>query len=548
MQTRLLSILLRALVVVTMTFPLATTPLLKAQDVKISDLKTVAERSGFQATSTSVEVVDFVDRVAKNADHVNRITFGKSLDGKPMIAAIVANPSVTTPEDLKDDDRLVLLLMGNIHSGECCGKEALLMLLRELGSDEKHPWLDDAVILIAPNYNTDGNDKMKLTNRRGQDGPALGMGERENSMGLDLNRDFAKLESPEAQNLIALMDDWNPHLFIDCHTTNGSWHRYHLTYETTHHPGANADIQSYMRKNAFPKITKDLRNKGVDTFYYGNFNGNNTTWSSFGYEPRYSTEYVGFRNRIGILSEAYAYIPFKERIMATKAFVIECSQYMIDHKEEVQTLLDKAAKDTVAAGRNPREDDLVAIRARLEATKGEYTIKGYKPGTIPGRRNRNDSAENRKQGVPQDFAVTFFNDYIPTLSARRPHAYYVPASHEAAITKLKQHGIRLHQLEEDTEMVVEISKITKFEKARASFQKHRQITADVERRLETKTVPAGTYVVPMGQPLGNLVLQLLEPGGADSLVAWNMYDDILDVGKDYPIFRVLSPTKISATK
>ena len=267
---------------------------------------TVAEKSDWKSTSTSGQVVEFIDACAGQAEHVSQFAFGKTVEGRDMVAVSIASPAY---ELGKEDARAKILVIGNIHSGECAGKEALLMMIRELAADAQHRWLKNCVLIIAPNYNADANDRVGKNNRPGQLGPENGMGRRENAQDLDLNRDFAKLESPEARNLIKLIDQVNPHLFIDCHTTNGSKHQYALTYDVPHNPATAAPIRDFLRKKMMPEVTNRCLDKnGFHSFYYGNFNREHTSWTTYGYEPRYSTEYVGLRGRLAILSEAYSYI------------------------------------------------------------------------------------------------------------------------------------------------------------------------------------------------------------------------------------------------
>ena len=341
---------------------------------------TVAESSGYEATSTSAQVEKFIAECVELGDHVSSTQYGTTGEGKPMTVAIVANP----PYDIDNpDDRLVALWLGNIHSGECSGKEALLMLLRELAHNPDHPWLQKMVILVAPNYNADGNDQMAVDNRRGQVGPEQGMGRRENSQGLDLNRDFMKVESPEAQALVQLMDRWNPHLFIDCHTTNGSRHRYCLTYDIPHNPTAPQDIVSYMRETMMPTVTQRLHDKGKDTFYYGNLNRDRTRWITYGHEPRYSTEYGGLRGCLAVLSEAYSYISYKERIEASHAFVSACTQYVFENADTVRDLLESSRERYLAAARSDDRNQrelMLSQDVEMVAFDETFTILGY--GTV----------------------------------------------------------------------------------------------------------------------------------------------------------------------
>ncbi|MFN5625281.1 MAG: M14 family zinc carboxypeptidase [Planctomyces sp.] len=218
------------------------------------DLPTVAEASGYQATSTSEEVLIFLRACDERSEHVRMFEFGRTEQGRLMSGLVIADPPVADPGQLSSlgQGRLVVMLLGNIHSGECDGKEALLMLARELALTPDHPWLQRAVIVVVPNYNADGNEQMSVDTRPGQVGPVRGMGRRETSRGFDLNRDFVKLETAEGRALVRLIDQWNPHLFIDCHTTNGSVHRYPLTYDIPHNPAVAGEQTCRNKKSQCP--------------------------------------------------------------------------------------------------------------------------------------------------------------------------------------------------------------------------------------------------------------------------------------------------------
>ena len=187
------------------------------------------------------------------------------------------------------------------------------MLLREICSSPHPALLKDVILAVAPIYNTDGNERVSKTNRPGQVGPEDGMGQRANARGLDLNRDFIKLEAPETQGLVRFLNQWNPHLFIDTHTTNGSYHRYTITYEGPKNPAGDPEIIGFMRKTFFPEVGAAFEKRtDLKAFYYGNFNREHTQWTTYPAEARYGTTYVGLRNRLSVLSEAYAYAPLQD--------------------------------------------------------------------------------------------------------------------------------------------------------------------------------------------------------------------------------------------
>ncbi len=502
-----------------------------------AELLTVAERSGFTATSRSAEVDALTTLLCKRSKHLRGFEFGRTVEGKRMGCVIAADPMVTTPADLKDDPRLVVLVIGNIHSGECAGKEALLMLLREIALHERHPWLSNAVVLIAPNYNADGNDKFgpNAKNRRNQDGPKE-MGTRANAMGLDLNRDFMKLESPEGRSLVGLMRAWNPHLFIDCHTTNGSWHRYPLTYDVPHGPASPASVRSLLRDRMLPAVATTLEKAGTSTFYYGNFSKDHTQWTTYGYEPRYSTEYVGLCGRLAILAEAYSYIPYKDRIFATKAFVEACVDWVRAHPEDVK-------RAVVAAPGGPKA---VPLRAKVEAFEEAYVLKGYSPATLPKKPPEGAKATKRvKPTVPKDYSVEFWGRYTPAKVVARPYAYVLPVALSAIVPRLQRHGISVERITKEHAAAVEVSRFTSIVKPRVPFQGHEMVTVLVERRTEARTLAVGDFLVRTAGPLAALTMHLLEPEAPDSLLTWNAFDDHLKVGGDYPVLRLLPATKLA---
>ncbi len=133
-----------------------------------SQFRTVAEQSNYRATASSAFVVDFVRRVSAQAAHLTEFQFGATTQGRPLIACSVASPDwPTTSAAAGNDDRLLVLINANIHSGECCGKEAMLRMLRELAANPNHPWLSNLVLIVVPNYNADGNDQVAQGNRPG---------------------------------------------------------------------------------------------------------------------------------------------------------------------------------------------------------------------------------------------------------------------------------------------------------------------------------------------------------------------------------------------
>src|SRR5688500_12638736 len=330
-----------------------TTKTAAQQDDK---LKSRAELTNYEETTRYEEVLNFIAELQKRSSLMRLESFGKSEEGRSLPLMILSDLPISNPRDARGSNKPVVFIMANIHAGEVEGKEAMLHLSRRILFGDLKPLLSKLIILIAPIYNADGNEKININNRTAQNGPIAGVGVRENSKGYDLNRDYMKLDSPEAQSLVNLFNRWDPHITVDLHTTNGSYHGYHLTYSQPLNPNTSAAILSYHRDKMLPAINKAmLRNHKFRTYYYGNFPrfanlptpGEKTRWEAFTHQPRIGQNYHGLRNRLTILSEAYSYLTFKRRVEVTEAFVEEIFRYAAANAPEIYQLTKRADEETV---------------------------------------------------------------------------------------------------------------------------------------------------------------------------------------------------------
>ncbi|MCA1651616.1 MAG: hypothetical protein LC753_15525 [Acidobacteria bacterium] len=211
----------------------------------------------------------FLEALAKAAPAVHLTTFGKTSEGRSLPLAVIGVPDAT-PQAVRRTGKLRVYIQGNIHGGEVEGKESAQMLLRDLAQGKHAEWLQSMVLLVAPIYNADGNERIALNNRGPQHGPMGGQGQRPNAQGLDLNRDHMKLDSPEARAVVRLMNDYDPHVSIDLHTTNGTRHAYFLTYAPPLNPSIDPAIVGLLRNDWLPSVTRTIRSKyGWDYYYYG---------------------------------------------------------------------------------------------------------------------------------------------------------------------------------------------------------------------------------------------------------------------------------------
>lgn len=223
---------------------------------------TRAEKSNYTETTRYAEVISFLQELQKRSSKIRITSIGKSTEGRDIPLVILGDPVPSSPAQLFIQNKPAIYVQANIHAGEVEGKEAMLMLMREILTGSMFHLLKNQVILITPIFNPDGNEKISKKNRLNQVGPEGGVGIRYNGQNLDLNRDYMKIESPENSGAIELiLNRWDPILLVDLHTTNGSYHQEPLTYATAHNPNGDPSLPEYVRKNLFPKISEELETK-----------------------------------------------------------------------------------------------------------------------------------------------------------------------------------------------------------------------------------------------------------------------------------------------
>lgn len=495
--------------------------------------QTAPERTDHVETTRYAEVMAFLEEIAARSPLIRLDTFGYTMEGRALPLAIVSRLDDVSPEAIRSSGRTVVYIQGNIHGGEVEGKESALMLLRDIAQGQHVQWLDSLVLLVAPIYNADGNERIRLTNRRFQHGPIGGMGQRPNAQGFDLNRDHMKLESPEARSVALLLQRFDPHVGIDLHTTNGTRHGYHLTYAPPLHPNTDSTIVRFLRERWLPTVTDRIREKyDWEYYYYGNLfdGGFGTGWYTFDHRARFNNNYFGLRNRFAILSEAYSYATFADRIRATSRFLVEVLDFATANATAIRRIVEAADADVVT-GRT------LALRAEFERAPepldlvmgGVVEERHPYTGHIMLRRTE----ERRIERVPE------FGTFRPTESERVPHAYLVPAERLEVIDLLRAHGVEMSQMPAARNARVERFAIDSTWVAEREFEQHHERTATGRYETVELAIPAGTWVVSTEQPLGRLVFALLEPRSDDGALSWNLLDQAMgDDWRYWPVMRV----------
>jgi hypothetical protein len=514
-----------------------------------AELITTAESSGFKKTSTYNEVVEFVFEAQKKSDKIHVLRLTTSTEGRMIPLVVISHEGVKSPAELRMTNKPAVLIMANIHAGEVEGKEAAMMLIREIVTRQFEGILDHQVVLVIPIFNADGNEKFGK-NRR-DNGPELA-GVRYNGQFLDLNRDYLKLESPEVNALVTLFNEWDPILFVDLHTTNGSYHREPVTYTTQVNPNSDPELSRYMWEKFFPAAAQTLKKKyKVDSVPYGNFVDRTKPekgWRNHAFNARYGNNYGGLRNRFAILVENYSHADFKTRVMGCFGFIKSILLYSNLHAAEMQRMC-RASDAKTQTGYCKEKFALEFKNEKLM----ELTIKSYQfkiEKIKPEERHKYPpwygDAIAKKTDILKDYKVDYFCKAVPVKSIPLPGAYIILPFHDDIINKLKSHGITLEKIRKAVKLPVEHFVMKEIKPAKRLYQGH--VFLSIKGHYEEKevTVPENSYYVSMKQPLARLIPVLLEPESEDSLISWGFFNrEIVSqwTGRpaSYPVYRLNKP-------
>lgn len=542
----------------------------------MTQLLTRAEASNYKETSWHSDVLAFVDTLCQQTKLARRVDFGKSGEGQPLVALVVSDRGCFTPELARKQKKAVVMVEANIHAGEVEGKEAVLALARDLTlTSLGKKLLDKLCLVLIPNFNPDGNDRISPNNRKldlknleGQVNPEGGVGTRYTGEGWNLNRDSMKQEAPETRALAALYQSWWPHLFIDCHTTDGSIHAFDLTFDTSH---SNEPLFSELRafnRTMLERVAKAVKSRhGFDSFWYGNYKVEGdprSGWHTYPALPRFGSHYRGLLGRMDVLLETYSYIDFPRRCAVMRAWLLELFRDAAKNAAAYRAATEAETERIIARGESPDVQMLVGINYGV-ATRDD---KGALVFEYPAYAKPDDVApilafdeasitERRYPGKRQrSYRMPHHRTFIPTQAVSTPAAYLVPAE---LASRLEGHGIRFERLPEPRRFTVDSYHVARREETFSPdvatnvpplgeaevplSQKPKPVRFEtvltVAPERSSREFPAGTLYVPTAQRAGTLAVYLLEPHSDDGFCRWQFLDGMITVGELYPVHRVV---------
>ena len=520
------------------------------------DLMLTPEKSNFDKTSTYADVMKFITTIKGMSPYIQVSTIGKSPMGKEIPMIILAKPVISTPEQAKASGKPVVYIQGNIHAGEVEGKEVTMMLMRDILLGKKGNLLDHQIIVFVPMYNTDGNDKMAKGLRPTQENSPLETGERENGQGLDLNRDAIKMEAPETQGLIQnLITAWDPQMSVDLHTTNGTWHAYSLTWAPSYLYAGEPATYHYTNDIILPSITKKAKdNYGLFFGPYGDYNVREAwppkNFYTYNHHPRYIINQFGLRNRMAILSEAFAHERFYQRINSTYVFVYEILDYCNKHAKEIVQINHDAESAAIKNVITNAGKAKKGVRFKMVPTAKK--INGFRTYDYTSFMKPDSTTRLVKTGNVVSYDnVTYYGEFKDTVKSVLPRGYIIPAALSAIAAHLIKQGVIVEKLDKEEKLTGEIFTVEKITKSTRKFEGHLMASAEGKFEPATRTFQKGDYKVDLAQPLANLIFYMLEPQSDDGLLTWNFFDAYLEQNSvatkpvEFPVFKYFpAPTAV----
>lgn len=475
------------------------------------------------SSATYAETIAFYEALATRfPDRFQFQPFGMTDSGHPLHVGVLAGDGRFTPEMARAAGKIVVFVNNGIHAGEPCGVDATQLLVRDhLEQPAAFPWPEDVVLVFIPFYNIGGALNRGAYSRANQAGPAE-HGFRGNARNLDLNRDFIKCDSRNAQSFNQLFTRWQPEIFVDNHTSNGADYQYTLTLIPTQHNKLSAPLSDYLQETMLPQLYTAMESRGWPMTPYVNVRDiPDNGIAGFLDLPRYSSGYAALHHSLSFMPETHMLKPFGDRVRSIYEFMGAMLALAQADRERIQQLRREAiARD--------RRADQLAIDWTLAGDRVDsllfrgYTAR-YRPSAISGLDRLYYDRE-----APFTKSVPFYNTYRASATASRPRAYLIPQAYGGVLDRLRWNGVELHQLQRDTALAVVRYRIADYETSPAPYESHY-----LHRRVELDTLTeavsfrAGDYVVFTDQPAVRYLVETLEPRAPDSFFAWNFFDGIL---------------------
>lgn len=514
------------------------------------DWATFTEKSAYRSTPNYEETMSYIRRVAASAPQMVKLEpFGETGEGRTLWTVIVSGKGMFEPAEVRKANLPVVLIQNGIHAGEIDGKDASLVLLRDMvATKTQAKLLNRVVIVIIPVYNVDGHERISRYNRINQNGPEE-MGWRTTAINLNLNRDYMKADCPETRAFLKLWDKWLPDFYIDNHVTDGADYAYDITYSIDHGPDVNPGLAKWVKEAFFPFVNASVRTTGHKISPYIELADpfDPSKGIAIGQSaPRFSTGFAILQNRPGMLVEMHMLKDYRTRVTGNYELLRATLEVVNRDAEQLVRLNRASDASTVESGKNGGKVPLT-LAPTGETKPFEY--EGFKFRVTDSEVSGTKRIEYTNEPITMTIPIQTTLKIVDQVTT--PVAYIIPAQWTKITDVLSAHGIEQQRITKPLTVDVEryrcatpVWSANPFEgRHTASFTGvpmgdagfNRPVRPSDACKLETDkvTYPAGSVVVPMAQRAAKVALHFLEPEAPDSTVAWGFMDAIFEQ-KEYP--------------
>ncbi len=505
------------------------------------DWRTEYEISGCVASPDYAHTLDYCRRLAVASPMIRMLSMGITPQGRNIPLLVVSKDSLTTFESVRNGQRPVVLIQAGIHAGEIDGKDAGLMLLRDIAiTGSLRHLVDNVIILFLPIFNLDGHERRGPYNRINQNGP-VETGWRVTANNLNLNRDFMKADAPEMRAWLRMVHQWEPDLIVDIHVTDGIDFQYNLTYSMEMYDNAAPEIVAW-QKTLEKALIAGMKRQGDPIVPYVITREDNDLSSgllSYAAPPRFSTGYAAVRNRAAILVETHMLKPYKDRVTATLRLLTG--------------LLTHVNADPAALRSATHTADSLTARLFTSSSNAPFTLRYRNTFTNPQTIEFQGYEMERRPGAvsggahpvwdhsrPTTVRVPYWTTLEPQSVVRPPVAYIIPNEWNEVLSILTLHGVTIERLADTVSLPVERYQLSEPVWQTRSYEGRHPLRVKVATRLDTVRYPKGTMVVRLDQPKARIAIHLLEPDGPDSFLGWGFMDAIFEQ-KEYFEEYVMEP-------
>jgi hypothetical protein len=476
-------------------------------------------------TVTYDELITFYQKLADYYPEARLLEYGMSDAGKPLHLFVMSADGNFDYKSIRQAGKSVVLINNGIHPGEPEGMDASVWFADDVLRNHNNLFsvLEQTVICIIPVYSVGGMLNRSAYHRTGQTTPKE-VGYRGNAKQLDLNRDFVKMDTKNAKTFAGIFRTWDPDVFLDTHTTNGTDHQYTITLIEYQPDALPLQLGKFFRESFIPYLYDEMANSGYEMIPYVNYSNDSPKdgLDLFAQTPRYSTGYTGLFNTLGFMTENQIYKPFPDRVRSVYNFLIALTEFTNEHTDTILKLR-KQAGETIS-----RQKEFVLEWAKDTSRFNMIRYKGYEGemGISPVTGLERFGFNREK---PYDTVVPYFDYHKPALTAKAPDFYILPSAWDKAGEHLKINRVEMHQLARDTTIEVERYHFSDVETSSWQNNGHRVHTKFAMKRvIEKVDFYEGDYVIPMNQPANYYIVSVLEPEAPDSFFRWNFFDPCLE--------------------